>query len=122
MKWGRRCERGIEPQDATPTPICASLYLEFQREIEQSWRWAVDITFVERSQMTDKLWPSVTQISCTCGALQKFCASIEFSVEFDGPTKEYRFYCQPPGEVEKNYIVLRHCPMCGGKAPKVAPG
>ena len=62
------------------------------------------------------MWPSITDISCTCNYLQNEADEPDSPVEFDARMNEFHFVYQTNGN--KTEMIIRHCPFCGGKAPQ----
>jgi hypothetical protein len=60
--------------------------------------------------MKNKL-PSVTDVPCTCGYLERATDDPENPIVYDEKTSEYHF---TSGE---GYLIIFHCPRCGGVAP-----
>ena len=61
---------------------------------------------------------SVTDAPCRCGYLRSAANDSRLPIIFDQPTGEYHFrYRETDGDAD-SYLVIYHCPFCGGAAPK----
>ena len=56
---------------------------------------------------------SVTNKPCTCELLQRTANDPFYPIVFDTDTNEYHFTWN-----DGALLVIRHCPLCGGAAPK----
>jgi hypothetical protein len=65
---------------------------------------------------------SVTETPCTCGYLERAAHDPDLPVQFDVRVGEYQFWYQVPGDEMPSYLVIYHCPACGGAAPKSLRG
>jgi hypothetical protein len=61
---------------------------------------------------------SVADTPCTCGYLERAAHDPDLPVKFDEQAGEYQFWYQVPGDEMPSYLVIYHCPFCGGAAPK----
>jgi hypothetical protein len=59
-------------------------------------------------------WPSKTDAACDCRSLNDAANNPDVPIEFDVTLKEFHIvYTNDP----HSYMLIRHCPFCGGKAP-----
>jgi hypothetical protein len=61
---------------------------------------------------------SVTDTACTCGYLERAANDPDLPIAFDACLREYHFWYQVPGDEMPSFLVIYHCPFCGGAAPK----
>ena len=70
---------------------------------------------------------SVTEQPCTCGYLQRAADDPDSPIVYDPQLNEYDFeYPSPCGPREcgkaSAYLMIYHCPFCGGVAPESKRG
>ncbi|MCA1600758.1 MAG: hypothetical protein LC776_03610 [Acidobacteria bacterium] len=59
-------------------------------------------------------WPSKTDVGCDCNSLNDAANNPDVPIEFDAAVNEFHIaYTNDP----HSYMLIRHCPFCGGKAP-----
>jgi len=59
-------------------------------------------------------WPSKTDVGCDCNSLNDAANNLDVPIEFDATLNEFHIvYTNDP----HSYMLIRHCPFCGGKAP-----
>jgi hypothetical protein len=61
---------------------------------------------------------SVTAKPCTCKYLEHSADDPTLPITFDEETGEYQYQCCDSGSHGLSMLVIRHCPWCGGAAPK----
>jgi hypothetical protein len=59
---------------------------------------------------------SVTEVACTCGYLQRCADRSELPIVYDKAMNEFHFVWSSGNE--RNYLLIYHCPFCGGAAPQ----
>ena len=68
--------------------------------------------------MPKPTFASVTDVQCTCGYLQRSSERPELPIVFDERTNEFHVVWPSENEDHPNYLVVYHCPFCGGTAPE----
>jgi hypothetical protein len=60
-------------------------------------------------------WPSKTDVGCDCNSLNDAANNPDVPIEFDATLNEFHivYTVNDPD----SYMLIRHCPFCGGKAP-----
>ncbi len=71
---------------------------------------------VSLKRKTNLDWPSVTDVVCTCHYLEKRANDPDVPIEFDSRLNEFHLVYQTG--TKQGELIIRHCPFCGGKAPK----
>lgn len=60
------------------------------------------------------LMPTPEREPCTCDWLQRAADDPRCPIKFDAEVQEYHVLLNAPN----SYLLIRHCPWCGGKAPQ----
>jgi uncharacterized protein DUF6980 len=60
---------------------------------------------------------SKTDLYCDCDYLNRAADSPDLPIQFDERMNEFNFVHPSPGGGE-GHLLIRHCPICGGKAPE----
>ncbi|MEK6322671.1 MAG: hypothetical protein AABN33_13425 [Acidobacteriota bacterium] len=60
-------------------------------------------------------WPSKTDVACDCNYLHDAANDPGTPIEFDASLNEFHIVYSVNGS--EGYMLIRHCPFCGGKAP-----
>ena len=63
---------------------------------------------------------SITDLICTCGCLPKLSKCNEIPIVYSKEAKQFRFEWTHSDGVQKNFIILHHCPACGGVVPEMS--
>jgi len=58
-------------------------------------------------------WPSKTDVGCDCSYLSEASRNPVVPIKFDAALNEFHLIYGLPDA----YMLIRHCPFCGGKAP-----
>jgi len=66
----------------------------------------------DEGEGTRKAGTSVTTVPCACSYLSRAADEPDSSIVFDADMNEYKFRVGP------GHMIIRHCPWCGGTAPK----
>ncbi len=62
------------------------------------------------------MWPSVTEVVCTCNFLQRAADDPDLPIQYDAGLNEFYFVYSTTGG--KGKLSFHHCSFCGGKAPE----
>ena len=64
----------------------------------------------------ENAWPSKTNVACDCNYLHNAANDPNIPIEFDERLNEFHivFFISD----SESYLLIRHCPFCGGKAPE----
>jgi hypothetical protein len=68
--------------------------------------------------MNKRSFASVTDIECTCHYLQNMADDPDWPIEYDSITAEYHFVFKDNVDGRKRWLMIFHCPYCGGATPK----
>jgi hypothetical protein len=61
--------------------------------------------------------PPKRTMPCRCGALERHAIEPDSPIRFDTELNEYHFVHRN-SKGNEGYLLIRHCPFCGGKAPE----
>jgi len=64
----------------------------------------------------EDMWPSKTDVACDCNCLHDAANNPDAPIKFDEHLNEFHIIYFVNGS--EGYLLIRHCPCCGGKAPE----
>jgi hypothetical protein len=71
-----------------------------------------------------RTWPSVTEIECSCGYLERAASNPNTPIRYDPEFNEYSIISFLGASRSDIYVssLIYHCPFCGGAAPESTRG